>query len=163
MLIRPEEGLDRCFAAAPGPFVRIKIILTAKKYPPLDRFVPQKTENFQQQHSSSKLRFKAASSLVYTPRTWSPGNMLTSADEEVREPCGLPYQELADLSDENIMLHLAAGHGDAVAVLFDRYSRLVLNIAAKIVQDHTEAEDLTQEIFVELCRTAARFDPAKDE
>jgi len=87
--------------------------------------------------------------------------MPTSANEAVREPCGLTYQELADLSDETIMLHLAAGHGDAVAVLFDRYSRLVLNIAAKIVQDHAEAEDLTQEIFVELCRTAARFDPAK--
>jgi RNA polymerase sigma-70 factor (ECF subfamily) len=86
--------------------------------------------------------------------------MPTSANE-VREPCGLIYQELAELSDEKIMLHLAAGHGDAVAVLFDRYSRLVLNIAAKIVQDHAEAEDLTQEIFVELCRTSARFDAAK--
>jgi RNA polymerase sigma-70 factor (ECF subfamily) len=87
--------------------------------------------------------------------------MPTSANEEVREPCGLTYQELAHLSDEKIMLHLAAGHGDAVAVLFDRYSRLVLNIAGKIVQDHCDAEDLTQEIFVELCRTAARFDAAK--
>jgi RNA polymerase sigma-70 factor (ECF subfamily) len=87
--------------------------------------------------------------------------MPTSANEEVREPCGVTYQELANLSDEKIMLHLAAGHGDAVAVLFDRYSRLVLNIAGKIVQDHCDAEDLTQEIFVELCRTAARFDAAK--
>jgi RNA polymerase sigma-70 factor (ECF subfamily) len=87
--------------------------------------------------------------------------MPTSANEEVREPCGLTYQGLAHLSDEKIMLHLAAGHGDAVAVLFDRYSRLVLNIAGKIVQDHCDAEDLTQEIFVELCRTAARFDAAK--
>jgi len=87
--------------------------------------------------------------------------MPTSANDDVREPCGLTYQDLAHLSDEKIMLHLAAGHGDAVAVLFDRYSRLVLNISAKIVRDHTEAEDLTQEVFVELCRTAARFDAAK--
>jgi RNA polymerase sigma-70 factor (ECF subfamily) len=86
---------------------------------------------------------------------------MPTSTNEVREPCGLIYQELAELSDEKIMLHLAAGHGDAVAVLFDRYSRLVLNIAAKIVQDHAEAEDLTQEIFVELCRTSARFDAAK--
>jgi RNA polymerase sigma-70 factor (ECF subfamily) len=87
--------------------------------------------------------------------------MPPSVGKEMREPCGLNYHELADLSDEKIMLHLAAGHGDAVAVLFDRYSRLILNIAAKVVQDHSEAEDLTQEIFVELCRTAARFDAAK--
>ena len=31
--------------------------------------------------------------------------MLTSVNEEVREPCGLTYQELANLSDEKIMLH----------------------------------------------------------
>ena len=86
---------------------------------------------------------------------------MPTSTNELREPCGLTYQELADLSDEKVMLHLAAGHGDAVAVLFDRYSRLVLNIAGKIVQDHCDAEDLMQEIFVELCRTAARFDAAK--
>jgi len=86
---------------------------------------------------------------------------MPTSTNELREPCGLAYQELVNLSDEKIMLHLAAGHGDAVAVLFDRYSRLVLNIAGKIVHDHCDAEDLTQEIFVELCRTAARFDAAK--
>jgi RNA polymerase sigma-70 factor (ECF subfamily) len=82
-------------------------------------------------------------------------------NNEVREPCGLGYAQLGRLSDEQAMLHLAAGHGDALAVLFDRYSRLVISISAKIVHDRAEAEDLTQEIFAELCRTSAQFDPAK--
>jgi len=79
----------------------------------------------------------------------------------LQEPCGLTYQQLGKVSDEQMMAHLSAGHGDAVAVLLDRYSRLVLSIAVKIVHEHAEAEDLTQEIFVELCKTAAQFNAAK--
>ena len=59
------------------------------------------------------------------------------------------------------MEHLAAGHGDAVAVLLDRYERLVLSIAFRIVRDRAEAEDVAQEVFLDLCRTAARFDATK--
>jgi hypothetical protein len=36
------------------------------------------------------------------------------------------YRELAKLTDEGLMVHLQAGHHDAIAVLFDRYQRLVL-------------------------------------
>jgi len=81
----------------------------------------------------------------------------TLHDEDLQEPCGLTYQQLGDLSDEQVMVHLGAGHGDAVAVLLDRYSRLVLSVASRIIHEHAEAEDLTQEIFVELCKTAAQF------
>jgi RNA polymerase sigma-70 factor (ECF subfamily) len=81
--------------------------------------------------------------------------------DDPKEPCGLTYPQLGKLPDAQVMAHLAAGHGDAIAVLLDRYSRLVLSIAFKIVHDHGEAEDTAQEIFVELCRTAAQFDPAK--
>ena len=59
--------------------------------------------------------------------------------------------------------HLGAGHGDAVAVLLDRYSRLVLSVASQIIHEHAEAEDLTQEIFVELCKTAAQFKADKPQ
>ncbi len=77
------------------------------------------------------------------------------------EPCGLTYHDLGGLCDSDIMTHLAAGHGDAITVLFDRYARLVLRIALKRLHDQGEAEDLTQEVFVDLCRTAAQFDPVK--
>ena len=78
-----------------------------------------------------------------------------------REPCGLSYQELSKLHDDAVMAHLVAGHGDAAGVLLDRYSRLVLAIARKIVRDSSEAEDVAQEVFLDLYRTAAQFDPAK--
>jgi len=81
----------------------------------------------------------------------------TLREEHLQEPCGLTYQQLGNLSDEQVMVHLGAGHGDAVAVLLDRYSRLVLSVASRIIHEDAEAEDLTQEVFVELCKTAAQF------
>jgi RNA polymerase sigma-70 factor (ECF subfamily) len=84
-----------------------------------------------------------------------------SSSDRLREPCGLAYGQLAKLPDEVIMAHLSAGHGDAVAVLLDRYSRLVLTVAFKIVRNQAEAEDITQDVFVDLCRTAGQFDAAK--
>lgn len=88
-------------------------------------------------------------------------NALVPDSNESREPCGLSYQQLGKLPDETVMAHLVVGHGDAIAVLLDRYSRLVLAIASKVVNDSSEAEDVAQEVFVDLCRTAAQFDPAK--
>jgi RNA polymerase sigma-70 factor, ECF subfamily len=71
------------------------------------------------------------------------------------------FGKLKDLPDEQLMEHLQAGHGDALAVLFDRYHRLVLSIALKIVKDAAEAEDVLQNVFLEIFRTAAQFDPAR--
>jgi len=65
------------------------------------------------------------------------------------------------LNDHELMAQLQAGHGDALAVLFDRYHRLVLSIALKIVRDPAEAEDIMQNVFLEIFRSAAQFDPAK--
>lgn len=59
------------------------------------------------------------------------------------------------------MTQVQAGHGDALAVLFDRYHRLVLSIALKILRDRGEAEDVMQNVFLEIFRAAAQFDPAK--
>jgi RNA polymerase sigma-70 factor (ECF subfamily) len=68
---------------------------------------------------------------------------------------------MKNLNDEEVMNHLQAGQDDALAVLFDRYHRLVLSIALKIVRDPGEAEDVTQNVFLEIFRSAAQFDPAR--
>jgi RNA polymerase sigma-70 factor (ECF subfamily) len=71
------------------------------------------------------------------------------------------YAELTQLTDEALMLHLQQGHHNALAVLFDRYHRLVMTIALRILRDNGEAEDLMQAVFLEVFRSSAQFDPAK--
>ena len=75
--------------------------------------------------------------------------------------CHCSFAQLHDLSDEELMAQVKAGYDDALTVLFDRYHRLVLSIAFKILRDLGEAEDLAQSVFLEIYRVAAQFDPAR--
>jgi len=70
-------------------------------------------------------------------------------------------RELHRLNDDDLMAHLRLFHDEALTVLFDRYHRLVLSIAVKILRDAGEAEDLVQDVFFNLHQTAVRFDPAR--
>ena len=63
-------------------------------------------------------------------------------------------------SDDELMLAVQQGDGDAFAVLFDRYNRLVLTVALRILRDAAEAQEVTQNIFFEFYRSSRRFDPA---
>ena len=82
-----------------------------------------------------------------------------SAPQNTQPP--LRYAELAKLTDEAIMRRLQLGDHDALAVLFDRYHRLVMNIALRILRDAGEAEDLLQAVFLEIFLSAAQFDPTR--
>ncbi|NET35317.1 MAG: sigma-70 family RNA polymerase sigma factor [Cyanothece sp. SIO1E1] len=59
-------------------------------------------------------------------------------------------QAWAAKTDEAIFLALQQGDKAALAALYDRYSRLVYTIALRILNNGSEAEDLTQEIFLNL-------------
>lgn len=71
------------------------------------------------------------------------------------------WPRLVSFSDEALMEHLRAGNHDALGVLFDRYHRLVLNIALRILRDVGEAEDLMQSVFLEILRSSNQFDSTK--
>ncbi len=59
------------------------------------------------------------------------------------------------------MAHLRLGHHDAVAVILERYQRMVWSIAQKTLHDEGEAEDIVQIVFMELFQKVALFDPAR--
>jgi len=73
----------------------------------------------------------------------------------------LSLAQFRALSDEQLIAALRDGHGDALAILFDRYHKLVLTIALKIVRDPGEAEDVVQTVFLDVYRAVAQFDPRK--
>jgi RNA polymerase sigma-70 factor (ECF subfamily) len=63
--------------------------------------------------------------------------------------------------DEELMARLQANDSVALGFLFDRYARLVLGIALRVLHDYGEAEDLVQEVFFHVLQKAALFDPLK--
>jgi RNA polymerase sigma-70 factor, ECF subfamily len=71
-----------------------------------------------------------------------------------------PYR-LQSCTDEELMEQVRTGQADALAVLFDRHYRLVFSVALRILHDHGEAEDLMQEVFLEIYRKIANYDPSK--
>lgn len=74
---------------------------------------------------------------------------------------GVPIVRKPNMTDEDVMERLRNGDPGALPILFDRFHRLVMKIALRILRDAGEAEDVMQEIFLEIFNKAGQFDPAK--
>jgi RNA polymerase sigma-70 factor, ECF subfamily len=68
---------------------------------------------------------------------------------------------LEPVRDEVLIEQMRDGRTDALGILFDRYCRLVFGVAKRILRDSGEAEDLMQEVFLEICRKADLYDPSR--
>lgn len=68
---------------------------------------------------------------------------------------------LKDLPSEDLMAEVQRGNWDALSHLFKRYHRLVLDVALKILHDPEEAEDVLQEVFLEIYQKAYLYDRKK--
>lgn len=73
----------------------------------------------------------------------------------------LQPEVVCTLSDDELMRQVADGCQDALAALFDRYQRLVYDVAFRIVRDPGEAEEVVQTVFLDIFRAVANFDPRK--
>ena len=67
------------------------------------------------------------------------------------------------MTDEELLTRLKVQDREALALLFERYSRLILTIGFRILRERGEAEDLVQNVFVYLFQKAALFDAGKGE
>jgi RNA polymerase sigma-70 factor, ECF subfamily len=78
------------------------------------------------------------------------------------EPLGLDTAAPAEEpSDESLLRQIGIGDREALAALFQRYSRLTRSVAVRILRDGAEAEDLVQDLFLYIERTCAIFDSSK--
>ncbi len=63
--------------------------------------------------------------------------------------------------DASIMHLVQRGEREALGLLFDRYSRLILNVATRILRDASEAQDVVQDVFLYVHRKSKIFDSNK--
>jgi len=70
-------------------------------------------------------------------------------------------QSAEAVGDELLLLQIVNGDHRALGDLFERYARLVRGVALQILRDVTEAEDLTQELFLFIRRRCSIFDSSK--
>jgi RNA polymerase sigma-70 factor, ECF subfamily len=102
----------------------------------------------------------------YLRAAFSNSGKPTDADSRARQSVAesiheVSHSALAIMDDEELMHCLQSGCNDALAVLFDRYHRLVFSIALRIVRDRGEAEDVMQGVFLDIYRSIEQFDAAK--
>ncbi len=86
--------------------------------------------------------------------------------EQIQPAGASPFGEAsarADSAAELSQLLRLASRGDqqSFAQLYDATSARVFGLAVRIVRDPAQAEEVAQEAFLEIWRTASRFDPAK--
>lgn len=68
---------------------------------------------------------------------------------------------LPDQNDVRMRDGLLAGSEPMLAEAYDTYGPLVYGIALHVTRDRGAAEDITQEVFVDLWRRPERYDPAR--
>jgi RNA polymerase sigma-70 factor, ECF subfamily len=62
------------------------------------------------------------------------------------------------ITDSTLISRVRAGDEDALAALHDRYAQVVYSVALRVLGETTEAEDILQEIFLQLWRNPQTFD-----
>jgi RNA polymerase sigma-70 factor (ECF subfamily) len=67
-------------------------------------------------------------------------------------------QETQD-HDVALLRRIASGDRSAFAEFYDRHATLMFSVASKILNDSGEAEDVLQEVFVQIWEKAGKFDP----
>ncbi|MCX5665299.1 MAG: sigma-70 family RNA polymerase sigma factor [Planctomycetota bacterium] len=74
-------------------------------------------------------------------------------------------QEEMGMENEDwiLMQQVAQGKETALRTLYDRFGNLVFRNACQVLGSVSEAEDATQEVFVQIWKTSERYDPTRSK
>jgi RNA polymerase sigma-70 factor, ECF subfamily len=64
-------------------------------------------------------------------------------------------------TDISLISAVRSGDEGAMAALYDRYSGIVYSVALRVLGDTSAAEDILQEVFIQLWRSPAAFDSSR--
>jgi RNA polymerase sigma-70 factor, ECF subfamily len=72
-----------------------------------------------------------------------------------------PYPIQDDTEDIRLLQAIAARDEQALARLYDRYRLILFGLTMRILNSRPEAEDVLQEVFLQVWRRASDFDPQR--
>ena len=65
------------------------------------------------------------------------------------------------MTDSDLLAGIIKRERRAFDLFYDRYAQIIFNLCVRILRDEAEAQDVLQEIFVQIWRDASRFDAAR--
>src|SRR6266481_3472058 len=79
------------------------------------------------------------------------------SDQKAESPVAAAYAG----GDEFVMRRIQSGDKQALGVLYDRYSRLILSVGLRILRDSSEAQELVQDVFLYVFQKSQDFNASK--
>jgi RNA polymerase sigma-70 factor (ECF subfamily) len=89
-----------------------------------------------------------------------PLNSLTDSDVE-ETPSAASVTEVEGTNDLELMQRIQAEDPDALSDLYDRYNGILKALILRVVHNEAEADDLLQEVFMEIWNQAKNFSAQK--
>ena len=77
-------------------------------------------------------------------------------DDDARTPAAPPGPDLAAL-----LLRTASGDESAFAALYDATASRVYGLVVRVLRNPAQSEEVTQEVYLDIWRTATRFDQGR--
>ena len=71
------------------------------------------------------------------------------------------FESEAPVTQDQLLARVAQGDQAAFAALYDQIAPRVLGLVRRLLRDHAQSEEVTQEIFLEIWQTATRYDSTK--
>ena len=91
---------------------------------------------------------------------FAPVRSCRAATNEDRHPLAGVNLEAEGNLDAELLARIAKGDRQALGSFYDRHSSLLYSLILRILNDAAEAEDVLQDVFLQIWNKAAAFDPA---
>src|SRR5215468_12462322 len=100
-------------------------------------------------------------SKLASPTRRKPKKRVRIAQSETGRRTAPPPLEPGAPTDLELMKGIQAGDADALSQLYDRYNGILKALILRVIHNEAEADDLLQEIFMEIWNQAKNFSEEK--